>query len=347
MALTSSDLVFRYAESMSSLGSSGGHMSFDNIVSGAMGNVFPAVPQAVRLAGNLDYPWHRKIFACNVSALQAVQSQGFSPRLQFFRPNPSASWLHWVLGTQSSRREDLSGSEVKYGTAMLDQNAVAGDLAVVIRLKDASQADCFTENRAYRISSFATPDSTSGNSEIIRPTAVSVADTQITFTLPVPGLQNNYDADPGNYNSGATVCGVYEHEGELGAAVTDINQTNGVPYDSVAHPPLLSNDATACHVITLSRVTGTQFGCVSDRFGNLGSGQTSQDFAPLNPKIGKPYFTLPAAAWTANIPEGWSMTFLTVPGALPIHEFLMVPPNCPPMVGDGIIMQLEVESGQA
>lgn len=334
MSITAAQLVSFHAETVSNDDTCGGRISFNAITSGASQNTFPHAFKSVRLAGNLSNPDCRKIFFrnCNPNG-----ETGFAPGVFLFRPNPSDAWVYKVVGTQRNTRADLTGTEDRYGSGLLATPVAAGATVLVVTVKHADLAGCFAVGRATRISDKALASSLTGNEEEVTPSDVSVSGTQVTITIPSPGLANGYAA-------GATVFSVYSPGSELACAVDNIVQSGGTVYSAISGPIAGDNLGTAEQTWTLARLSETQFSCVGDTVGSLATGSTAAAYAPLNPANNYPYFTIPSAAWTGSLPVGWSMTFQTHPPAIPVFEFRCIPPNCGPMAGDGITLCMDVES---
>lgn len=57
---------------------------------------------------------------------------------------------------------------------------------------------------------------------------------------------------------------------------------------------------------------GTDFECIGEHLGNIGTGNINTDFAPINPVSGAPYFTLPALGWGGSWAAGNILRINTV-----------------------------------
>ncbi len=336
MTIAQADLKAFYPAVVSDDDSCGGRISFNQITSGALQNVFPHVFRAKRVSGNLSYPDHRKIFWRNCND---ADETGYQPAQYLFRPNPSDAWVYKVIGTQRSTRSSLTGSEAKYGPGLLATTIVATNTVLVVNVKHADMTGCFAVGRPIRISDKALASSTTGNEEEFTPSAVSVSGTQVTITIPSPGVANGYAA-------GATVFSVYyPASAELACSVDNWAETSSAgTYDESNYPVLCDNIGTAEQTWTLTMLSATTFSVVGDTVGNVGSGSTSGNFAPVNALVSKPYFTLESGGFSGTWAAGETIVFQTHPGAIPTHEFRCVPANCASMAGDGITLALEVET---
>lgn len=64
--------------------------------------------------------------------------------------------------------------------------------------------------------------------------------------------------------------------------------------------------------------SGNTFACYSEALGQIATGNTASNFAPINPATGAPYFTLLAANWAATILVGSVLRFNTEAAADPV-----------------------------
>lgn len=343
MTISASELKAFYATDMSNGSTSGGRITFNQITSGALQCVFPHAFRAVRATGNLADPDHRKIFFRNCND---ADETGYAPLQYLFRPNASQAWCYKVIGTQRSTRDDLTGSEARYGAGLLAASVSVRATVLVVNVKHADLTSCFAVGRPIRIASKLLPSSTTGVEEEFVPTAVSVSGLQVTITIPSPGVANAYTAGAAtDYSTGCVVFSVYYlASGELECTVDNWVESTGTVYDEGNYPVIGDNLGTAEQTWTIARLSDTQFSCTGDTIGSLATGSTAADYAPLNPANSKPYFTLESAGWLSAIPTGYTLVFQTHPPAIPTHEFRCIPPACGQMTGDSITLCLEVET---
>lgn len=344
MTIATADLKAFYASDMSNGSTSGGRITFDQITSGALQNVFPHVFRSTRLAGNIADPDHRKIFWRNCND---ADEAGYNPVAYLFRPNPSEAWCYKVIGTQRSTRSDLTGSEDKYGSGLLATSVSIGDTVLVVNVKHADLTGCFATGRPIRITSKLLPSSTSGTEEEFTPSNVSVSGTQVTITIPSPGVANAYTAGGStDYTTGVVVFSVYYPTAtELECTVDNWVETSSAgTYDETNYPVVGDNIGTAEQTWTLTMLTATTYSVVGDTVGNVDTGNITTDFAPTNSEVSKPYFTLEATGFGGTWASGDTIVFQTHPPAIPIHEIRTIPAACGSMAGDGITSCLEVET---
>jgi hypothetical protein len=342
MTIATTDLKAFYATDMSNGSTSGGRISFNQITSGALQNVFPHGFRAARLTGNLANPDHRKIFLRNCND---ADETGFEPLAYLFRPNPSEAWCYKIIGTQRSTRADLTGAEDRYGSGLLATSVAIGATVLVVNVKHTDLASCFAVGRPIRITDKLLPTSISGTEEEFTPTDVSSSGTQVTITIPSPGVANAYPAGGStDYATGCVVFSVYYPADDLACTVSAWTESTGTVYNETSYPVIGDNIGAAEQTWTVTRLSDIQYSCVGDTIGSVGTGATGTDFAPVNPANNKPYFTLRAAGWTTTLPTGYTMSFQTHPPAIPVHEFRCIPPSCPSLAGDGITLCLEIET---
>lgn len=73
--------------------------------------------------------------------------------------------------------------------------------------------------------------------------------------------------------------------------------------------------------------SGNTFKVYSERLGQVASGNTETDFAPINPATGAPFFTLLATGWTPGILVGSVLRFNTSAAAAPVWGLRCISPS--------------------
>lgn len=119
----------------------------------------------------------------------------------------------------------------------------------------------------------------------------------------------------GSYPAGSVVSSVAKL-GDLQARVTNIfdqeiwNGTftgviQGAPaaatYNNIDYPIQVANDGAINQLWAIQFLSNQAFRCVGETVGQIATGDILNDFAPINPATGKPYFVIPAAGWG----DGW------------------------------------------
>lgn len=333
MTILATELKAFYPATISDASANGGRVSFSPITSAALQNVFPHVFRAERLAGSTK---HRKIFfRVNNDADETL----YAPSIRLHAPTVGGDRVYFRVGTQRNTQGDLTGSERKFGVGTLKTTVTAGGSTLVVTVEDASLTGIFQNGDKIRVTDKASPSSTSGNEEeltISGAPTVSGVDVTITTTTP---LANGYTA-------GLTyVSSVYYPSADLACTVDNWTETSAAGiYNETTYPVLGDNIGTAEQTWTLTFTDATNYTVVGDTLGSVGSGTIGTDFAPSNPAVSKPYFTLRSAGWAGTWAAGNTIVFQTHPPAIPIWETRVVPAGAASMAGNGITAVLEGET---
>lgn len=141
-----------------------------------------------------------------------------------------------------------------------------------------------------------------------------------TVTVHLDGqVANNYTA-ANSFAAGCLRSSVVQPTFEDWA----ISSTNGT-YDKTQYPPVLTNLGTERDVITITMTSATTFSCSGTVLGDLGTGDISSDFSPINSRTGKPYFTLKSDGWGGTWAANDTIQFIINPAAFPIWWKEVVP----------------------
>jgi hypothetical protein len=174
----------------------------------------------------------------------------------------------------------LAGIHPAFGeglTVLVDDpsNAAEPELRVVSRVNYHTGEITFTEplDNAYTAGSIVS-------------TIVPCGDWQARVTLP-PFSQQAWTRTWSDTALGATISARY-------SGVIAMNNAGGI-------------DDRWAIVFTSS----STFNLLSERFGQLASGNTGSNFSPLNPLTSQPFFTLPASGWGAGWIVGNTLRFNT------------------------------------
>lgn len=91
---------------------------------------------------------------------------------------------------------------------------------------------------------------------------------------------------------------------------------------------VVTNDGTTTERWMLRILNGTTtFECIGEHLGNVGLGNLTTDFSPINPVSGKPYFTLPAIGWGGSWAAGNVFRINTVGAITPFATIRCVQPS--------------------
>lgn len=172
--------------------------------------------------------------------------------------------------------------------------------------------------------------------------AALVADAQISglirFTRPL-----THDYPLGSYVSSALLINdmrarvsVLFDQATWGGAWSDepIGSGASATYDIINNPPQVDNESAITERWALVFTGSTNFNIVGEHVGQIGTGNTAQDCAPLNPNTGRPYFRLLAAGFGAGWSAGNAIRLNTVGALAPVWVARVVAQGQPPSALD-------------
>ena len=84
----------------------------------------------------------------------------------------------------------------------------------------------------------------------------------------------------------------------------------------------------------------TNFNIVGETVGVIGTGNTSTDTAPINPRTGLPYFVVPAEGWGIGWATNNALRFNTIGGLAPVWLVRTTTPGTPEQMVDGFRLQV-------
>lgn len=98
-------------------------------------------------------------------------------------------------------------------------------------------------------------------------------------------------------------------------------------FNDTAYPVVVSNRGALTQRFALYFTNTTDFNCVGENVGFIGSGTKNADFSPVNPMSGTPYFTLRSAGWGGGWAVGNTLFLHTVGGIAPHAVIRTVQPS--------------------
>ncbi|SLM23918.1 hypothetical protein [Stenotrophomonas indicatrix] len=111
-------------------------------------------------------------------------------------------------------------------------------------------------------------------------------------------------------------------------------------FNDTDYPLLVANADAITERWAIRFTSSTTFEVMGETVGTITSGATTSDCAPVNPRTGRPYFTIPRAGWGS----GWStnnvVRFNTVGGLAPIWMVRTTLPGTPEGVVDSTRFQV-------
>ena len=134
----------------------------------------------------------------------------------------------------------------------------------------------------------------------------------------------------GAFPAGSIVSSVYQL-GDLQARVTSLFDQNvwfefadflqGDPaaasYNGVSYPLEVANENAINERWAIQFTSDSAFRCIGENVGQVGTGDTLNDFAPINPATGQPYFIIRSAGWGGGWQPGNALRFNTVAASKP------------------------------
>jgi hypothetical protein len=324
-----SELKFFHCEERSAIATNGGRLSTNEIISGVINNVWPHVLRAEREAGAT---LHRKL------ALKIHQDgDGTLATAEFVIDGPTLGDDRIIMfgGTAEDTQGDLTGSERKYCAGGLVSGITAGDYTIVFAVKHADDTAGVIVGDDIRLTDKLTPASTTGNIEYHEVATKSVSGLNVTLTTVAP-IANNYAA----YSAGSGgKVGVVYAAGEVKANNGTITKSSAAgTFDDTTYPLLWNNQGADEHTVIHTFTDATHFTAVSDRFGSLGTGIITSNFAPLHPTWSKPLYTIPLGAWGGTWAVGNTLTIPMHAAAAYIWEKRIVPAACNPLSNNKVIL---------
>lgn len=162
---------------------------------------------------------------------------------------------------------------------------------------------------------------------------------QLTFTKP---LTHNYDAADTIVGS-ALVIGDMQSRYTRKFVQQTWNNTwadeatgSGISanYNDALYPITVTNKGAIQERWALIFTDNTNFRCVGEYSGQIGTGSVNVDFAPINPVTGLPYFTVKKEGWGAGWASGNVLRFNTVAANFPVWVIRTVKQSEPTVMSD-------------
>ena len=333
MSITVNDLRMRIPTEDSNNPTNGGRMTFTEAVGGVQNNVFPNVPESERESGSTVY---RKRF------LQVNDNQNLElvdPKLFLETHTPGDDAVYKFLGTQRDTQNDLTGSEDYFGAGTLNTTVSSGATDIEVEVEDATQT-IFRVGERVRISEKASVTAT-GNQEYKTISNVSAPVGNVfTLTLSTP-LVNGYTA---SVSTPVKIASMIEPGNILTSFSNFIVTSTAGTYDIGTYPLILFNQGTIEQDLVFTFTSATQFDCVGDTLGALGTGNIGAAFSPQNPVTGKNLFTLQFQGFGGTFDVNDTISCTISPASIPIWYVRIIPAGASQLAGNNFITGLTAES---
>lgn len=162
---------------------------------------------------------------------------------------------------------------------------------------------------------------------------------QITLTKPVT---HNYDANNSIVGSALVIGDMFSRytlkfvQGVWNNTWADT--ATGAPitpnYNDALYPIAVTNKGAIQERWVLIFTDNTNFRCVGEVSGQIGTGSVNIDFAPINPVTGAPYFTVKKEGWGTGWVSGNVLRFNTIAAMYPIWCIRTVKQSEPTVLSD-------------
>ena len=317
MTIATAEIKVYKSEAYNDLSSNGGRMSANVITSGVLGNIFPPVYEAERVAGSTKY---RKIF---IKPEDADNAALIAPNTFVASYTPGDDIVVLFEATHTDTQDDITGSEDQFGAGQLDSDVLAAVTSIDVAVEDDSVSTIFRIGDTIYITDKRTAgevDIVSGTGNIETRVLTSVSYSVDVATLGfADGLDNGYaavDTIVASAIVGSDASFEYDSFVVTSSAGT---------FDDTTYPITGDNQGSVYDIWTITFTSPTAFTCSGANEGSVGSGNTSSDFEPENSDFSKPYFSLPSAGFGGAYVASDTIVFVTYPVAVPIWCKRVVP----------------------
>lgn len=291
--------------------SNGGRMSFNQVTSDVLNNMFTNVTQSELDDGVTRY---RKFFFRNKnSSLETAATA----RVWISRRSTAGDYYRIKAGTNSDVQTDAEGYSNYLGTGYL--NAVlAADSTSFSALFD-------TNDGVYNGSIIRLADSSGGEEFLTVRAAAGVSWNGSIATIHV--TSNVRSTYPASQNS--LVSSVIDLGNLVASSDTWVETSVSGTYDESTYPVVVNNVGTVEDTWTLTFDSSMTFTVSGTNIGSVGAGGIGSDFSPVNGNVGTGdyYFTISAAGFGGTWSVGETITFSTHHGSASFWAKEIVPGN--------------------
>lgn len=330
MAILASQIIWRYPAVRSDAGGNGGRMTATSIPD-TKNSVFPDVTQDERAAGSIKY---RKvhIHIANIDDLTYLNSRLFVETY-----TPGADSVTMFLGTYIDTQSGLTGSERQFGAGQLNTTVSAGATSIDV-MTEAAALGIFQNGDLIRVSDKDDVNDVTGNSQFVAISgAVSYAGDVATLPL-AAALDFNFNA------SATRVASVIEVGDVIGAFENFVVTSSAGTYDEVTNPVEINSVGGIYQNWTLSFTSATAFNVIGDTLGTIGTGNITSATQPTNIDFGVPYFILQYQGFGGTFTSGDTITFRTLPAAIPVWYKRTIPAGIASLSNNNFIVGIIGES---
>jgi len=308
--VNNTDLVLQKSVTVNNVAASnGGRMSFNQVTSNVLNNMFDNVTQSELTNGVTRY---RKFFSRNKNASLETASNS---RIWISRRSTGGDYYRIKAGTNTDVQTDAEGYSNWLGT---------GYLNAVLAVDSTSFSALFdTNDGVYNGSRIRLSDSSGGEEFLTVRAAAGVSWNGNIATIHVTSqVRSTY---PASQNS--LVSGVVDLGDLVASADTWVETSVSGTYDEATYPVVVNNVGSVEDTWTLTFDSPTTFTVTGTNIGSIGAGGVGSDFSPVNGNVGTGdyYFTISAAGWGGTWAIGETVTFSTHHGAAGLWAKEIVP----------------------
>ena len=168
---------------------------------------------------------------------------------------------------------------------------------------------------------------------------------QLTFTKP---LTHNYDADNTIVGSALIIDDMQSRYTRKFVqqswnsiwAEEPSDGSISANYNDAIYPIQVTNQGTIQERWAIVFTDATNFRCIGEYSGQIGTGTISTDFFPLNPITNAPYFLIKKEGWGAGWASGDVLRFNTIAANYPVWVIRTVMPSEPSVISDDFQIML-------
>ncbi|WP_029574706.1 hypothetical protein [Acinetobacter sp. P8-3-8] len=162
---------------------------------------------------------------------------------------------------------------------------------------------------------------------------------QLTFTKP---LTHNYDAVDTIVGSALVIGDMQARytrkfvQGSWNGAWADepVGATIPANYNDALYPFMVKNKGAIQERWYIQFTNSTEFRCIGEYSGQIGTGNVNADYAPINPVTGVPYFMIKKEGWGSGWANGNVLRFNTVAANFPVWVIRTVKQSEPAVLSD-------------
>ena len=294
-----SDLVLNKSVTVSDADSNGGRMSYTQVSSNVLNNMFPNVTETQRTSGVTRY---RKFFFRNKNSSNET---GANSRIWVSLRSTGGDYYRMKAGTDTDVQSAADDYTDWLGTGYI-RSVLAADSTTILATFD-------NPNGVYNGSLLRLSDSSGGEEFLTVKAAAGVSWNGNNATiLCTSGARATYPA-----SQNCTVAGVVELGSIICATGSWVESSVSGTYDEATYPVQVNNNGTVTDTWTLTFTSATTFSVTGTNTGLVGTGSRSSDFQPINALCGTGdyYFILRSAGWGGTWATAESVTFSTTHSA--------------------------------